>query len=290
MKLLRNIFTVLILVCLQLGISDGQPELQPNTTVTARIRDLNVSHMRDALSRLNRSLRQTAQRDTRATKDTNPIFPVTVDLSKLMSMIETRFQTLEDNQSKMQTQIKQLQRDVAYAKSQIRDHATEIANLKHDIAEKQRAIESLENELQLKDFEFRYTYVSKAATYGKAEAACVGLGGHLASLDTNAELDYAKNHLMPKDGKTKVWLGAECVDCSEVDDDQWQWKSGRKLSLDHRLWPTNFQGEGRRLPDDQSGKDAKKLTMRCPVKGKCQFINHMPKKSFPFICEKSGGK
>jgi len=290
MKLLRNIFTVLILVCLQLGISDGQPELQPNTTVTARIRDLNVSHMRDALSRLNRSLRKTAQRDTRATKDTNPIFPVTVDLSKLMSMIETRFQTLEDNQSEMQTQIKQLQRDVAYAKSQIRDHATEIANLKHDIAEKQTAIESLENELQLKDFEFRYTYVSKAATYGKAEAACVGLGGHLASLDTNAELDYAKNHLMPKDGKTKVWLGAECVDCSEVDDDKWQWKSGRKLRLDHRLWPTNFQGEGRRLPDDQSGKDAKKLTMRCPVKGKCEFINHMPKKSFPFICEKSGGK
>lgn len=129
MKLLRNIFTVLILVCLQLGISDGQPELQPNTTVTARIRDLNVSHMRDALSRLNRSLRKTAQRDTR---DTNPIFPVTVDLSKLMSMIETRFQTLEDNQSAMQTQIKQLQRDVAYAKSQIRDHATEITNLKHE--------------------------------------------------------------------------------------------------------------------------------------------------------------
>ena len=86
----------------------------------------------------------------KATKDTNPIFPVTVDLSKLMSMIETRFQTLEDNQSKMQTQIRQLEGDVAYAKSQIRDHATEIANLKHDIAKKQRAIESLENKLQLK--------------------------------------------------------------------------------------------------------------------------------------------
>ena len=107
------------------------------------------------------------------------------------------------------------------------------------------------NRVSSLDFEFRYTYVSKAATYGKAEAACVGLGGHLASLDTNAELDYAKNHLMPKDGKTKVWLGAECVQCSEVDDNKWQWKSGRKLSLDHRLWPTNFQGEGRRLPDDQ---------------------------------------
>jgi len=290
MKLLRNIFTVLILVCLQLGISDGQPELQPNTTVTARIRDLNVSHMRDALSRLNRRLRKTAQRDTRATKDTNPIFPVTVDLSKLMSMIETRFQTLEDNQSEMQTQIKQLEGDVADAKSQIRDHATEIANLKRDIAEKQRAIENLENELEQKDFEARYTYVSTAATRGEADKGCVRLGGHLASLDTNAELEYAENHLMPKDGKTKVWLGADCVHCSEVDEDKWQWKSGSKLSLNHSFWPRNYDGQ--RLPHDSLYKDAKHLTMRCPAAGDCLFINHaaLSINSFPYICEKSGGK
>jgi len=199
------------------------------------------------------------------------IFPVTVDLTTILNDINKRFQTLSQKQDQMKTQISDIEDD--------------IEKLTQEINEKDKEIDKLQQSLENTKLAGMFTYVAAAATNAAAEATCVNQGGHLASLDTDAKLDYVKEHVIPQDN-SKVWLGAECVGCSVVDEDKWQWESGSKLSLHHPLWVKNYKGvSGRNLPYDAKGNDAMHLTMRCD--GDCEFINHAPTKTFAFICEMS---
>jgi len=270
MHLSPNICTVL--VCLQLWANYGKADMQlVKTAQNSRLRDRRISPMRSALSQRIESLQEAIRRDGRDLSVKSNIFPVTVDLTTILIDINERFQTLNQNQGQMKTQI-----------SDIEDN---IEKLTREINERDTIIDGLQQSLENTKLAGMFTYVAEAATNAAAEATCVERGGHLASLDTDAKLDYVKEHVIPQDN-SKVWLGAECVGCSVVDEDKWQWKSGSKLSLHHPLWVKNYKGvSGRNLPYDARGDDAMHLTMRCD--GDCEFINHAPTKTFAFICEKS---
>jgi len=249
-----------VLVCLQLWTNYGQADTQ---LVKTRMRDRRISPMRFALSRRNESLQEAIRRDGRDLSVKSNIFPVTVDLTTILNDINKRFQTLSQNQNQMKTQISDIEGD--------------IEKLTREINEKDKNIDALKRSLEKTKLAGMFTYVAAAATNAAAETTCVNQGGHLASLDIDAKLDYVQKHVIPQDNK-KVWLGADCIKCSKVGEDKWKWKSGSKLSLKHPEWAKN-------LPFDAESDDAMHLTMRCD--GDCEFINHAPQMTFAFICEKS---
>jgi len=247
-----------VLVCLQLWTIHGQADMQ-------LVKIARNSRMRDALLRVNGSLREATRRDGRDLTVKSNIFPVTVDLTTILNDINARFQTLTQSQAQMKTQIsgmedsiEALESDVERAKSQISEQSTTIDKLTQDINEK---IANLEKSLEKANCA-KFVFVNKKVTNAEAEAACVKQGGHLASLDTDAKIDCVKEHVIPKNNK-KAWLGADCVGCADPSDDKWQWKSGSKLGLHHPLWAKNYGKHGHDLPYDDFANDAMHLTMRC---------------------------
>jgi len=289
MHLLPKICSVL--VCLQLCIIHGQADLQVVKT----------SRMRDALSTLNRSLQKAARREERDLLLKNTIFPVTVNLTKLVSMIKTQLEALKESQARMETRIEEQENDLERAEARINEQENDLERAEARINEQDTKIEKLTNSLWESKMAGRFTYISTLATNDAAEAECVKQGGHLAVLDTVTKIDYAKEHLIPKDmidrqdntkdnPEGKVWLGADCVGCKVAHEDNWQWKSGSKIELDDPLWAKNYNGHD--LPYDAANDDAKHLSMRCRGNyyGDCRFINHAAWQTFPYICEKSSGR
>jgi len=197
-------------------------------------------------------------------------------------MIKTQLEALKESQARMETKIEQQENDLERAEARINEQDTKIEKLTNSLWESKMASV--------------YTYISTPATNDAAEAECVKQGGHLATLDTVSKIDYAKEHLMPKDNnkdnlpKAKVWLGADCVGCKVAHEDNWQWKSGGKIELDDLRWEKNYNGHD--LPYDADNDDATHLTMRCRGNyyGDCRFINHAASQTFPYICEKSSGR
>jgi len=273
MHLSPNICTVL--VCLQLWVIHGQAD----------------KTVRNALSRLKRNSPEATRRDGRDLSVKSGWFPGKVDLTALLNDINTRFQTLSQSQAQMKTQISGLEASTEELESAmekaISDQSTFDVKLTQDINEKNEKIEALEQSLRDIKFAGVFTFVSTKATNAAAEEECVKQGGHLASLDTDEKLEYVTERVIPEEvwQDSKVWLGAECVGCSVVNEDKWQWKSGSKLGLDHPLWAKNYGSYKKDLPYDAIGNDAVFLSMRC--NGECEFINHAAWTKHPYLCEKS---
>ena len=47
-----------------------------------------------------------------------------------------------------------------------------------------------------------------------------------------------------------IWVGGRCNGCSHVDEDDWRWESGDRISLNGSLW---LDYDGRRMPWDDVG-------------------------------------
>merc|ERR1712168_1757620 len=101
-----------------------------------------------------------------------------------------------------------------------------------------------------------------------AQAKCVEADprANLASLDTPAKQKLVQT-MMPED--RSVWIGAQCVGCKIVTEDNWQWLSGKKLLLNDPLW---WVEGGKQTPWDNSENDAINLVYICK-NGECKFIN-----------------
>jgi len=164
-----------------------------------------TSRMRDALSTLNRSLQKAARREERDLLLKNTIFPVTVNLTKLVSMIKTQLEALKESQARMETRIEEQENDLERAEARINEQENDLERAEARINEQDTKIEKLE-------MAGVFTYISTLASNDAAEAECVKQGGHLASLDTNAKIEYAKEHLIPKDNTKGV------VICNKITD------------------------------------------------------------------------
>ena len=69
-----------------------------------------------------------------------------------------------------------------------------------------------------------------------AKAKCEEWGGNLASLDTPAVLEFAKQLVNTLPVDTEVIVGAECVGCAQSEDDKWMWQNGNPLPVGYPGW------------------------------------------------------
>ena len=73
-----------------------------------------------------------------------------------------------------------------------------------------------------------------------AQSMCESGGGRLASLNTLKTFDFVTNWLGSFAISKWVWIGGECVGCSEVTEDNWKWTSGDPLSKNNPMWGIEF--------------------------------------------------
>ena len=75
------------------------------------------------------------------------------------------------------------------------------------------------------------------------------LGAKLAVLDTPAKVKFIGSLMTD----SEYWLGAECVGCTLVTEDKWQWSSGKKLSVKDPQW---VKESNKQSPHDDGTHDA----------------------------------
>ena len=78
----------------------------------------------------------------------------------------------------------------------------------------------------------RYVIVEEGVSPSTAASRCAVNGGELATVTSNEEFDFLAERLQP--GVT-YWLGAQCQNCTRVDEDKWFWPNGEPLPLKVRL-------------------------------------------------------
>jgi len=90
----------------------------------------------------------------------------------------------------------------------------------------------------------RYVIVEEGVSPSTAASRCAVNGGELATVTSNEEFDFLAERLQP--GVT-YWLGAQCQNCTRVDEDKWFWPNGEPLPLKWNRWkgqvPWDTEGE-----------------------------------------------
>jgi len=108
----------------------------------------------------------------------------------------------------------------------------------------------------------QYMIVKGDMSRDTAEEDCKLLRGTLATPSTYDEFDWLDRHM-----EEQGWyhLGAQCKNCTSVEDDKWEWSTGEKLSLQFGKWGYDWN---RKFPFDDGSEDAIYLFAVKP-KGSC---------------------
>ena len=86
------------------------------------------------------------------------------------------------------------------------------------------------------------------------------------------------------EGNGYYHLGAQCKDCTLVEDDKWEWSTGEPLPLRFGKWGSTTSG--RKYPYDDSGEDAIYLLAYKLSGGTAYFVNYSGSKYAHAICQK----
>ena len=122
--------------------------------------------------------------------------------------------------------------------------------------------------------------MKKNLNWRSARQECKKLGGDLASLSSETELDQLAQTLNVKNpgGNVGVWLGAQLVD-HEDPTQKWKWITGETLPADSDKWRSGQRDDGERCLviywNEGSPYHGKLYSLDCTVKRAyyvCQFM------------------
>jgi len=116
-----------------------------------------------------------------------------------------------------------------------------------------------------------YSFHGPLITRDGAKADCENRGLKLAEPKTTHQVKCLMSTLP---SNKNYWIGGECVGCSEVTEDKWQWSNGGKIALNNPSWKKG-------LPSDTGIHDAFFLTIKKAV----GFVNHEPLHKYNYVCE-----
>jgi len=207
--------------------------------------------------------------------DLKAILPVEVDISDLVSKFNVRFQALGGKVTRLGDQLRIIEEENARVQNAFKEKLTKLeTQLQTSKEEADGLREQLKasNEQKGNDCSgLIYSFHGPLITRDGAKADCENRGLKLAEPKTTHQVKCLMSTLP---SNKNYWIGGECVGCSEVTEDKWQWSNGGKIALNNPSWKKG-------LPSDTGIHDAFFLTIKKAV----GFVNHEPLHKYNYVCE-----